>query len=211
MNSRASVVVLLFVLIGVFIFMIVDTKKERLEDNNIEISTDVNQNNIEKKQEHDSSKMESETKTEIDNKNIEIIDDFAEEKSLSNQENDNIKNTAKDFVKAYCNFSEGVNPKTRLESVRSLMTNSLYEELNKIIDVETDLATEYYVYRNLNKIVIHTIIKKDDKISVGVSTFSDYLNSDLSTQIEDAPQDYTLTLTKDNGEWIIESCVENFK
>ena len=191
--------------------MIVDTKKERLEDNNIEISTDVNQNNIEKKQEYDSSKMESETKTEIDNKNIEIIDDFAEEKSLSNQENDNIKNTAKDFVKAYCNFSEGVNPKTRLESVRSLMTYSLYEELNKIIDVETDLATEYYVYRNLNKIVIHTIIKKDDKISVGVSTFSDYLNSDLSTQIEDAPQDYTLTLTKDNGEWIIESCVENFK
>ncbi len=192
-------------------FMIVDTKKERLKDNDIEISTDVNQNNIEQKQEGNNDKIESEIKTETDNKDIEIVDVCIEEKSLSKQENNNIKNTVKDFVKGYCNVSEGINPKTRLESFRSLMTNSLYEELNKIIDVETDLATEYYVYRNLNKIVIHTIIKKDDKISVGVSTFSDYLNSDLSTQIEDAPQDYTLTLIKDNDEWIIESCVENFK
>ena len=122
-----------------------------------------------------------------------------------------VKEMVEKFIIAYCSVSEGVDPKTRLESVKSLMTTSLYEELNKIINVETDLATEYYVYRNINKIVVHTIETTNGKIKVGVTVFSDYLNKDLSTQIEDAPQDYTITLVKKNNNMIIDSCTENFK
>lgn len=87
----------------------------------------------------------------------------------------------------------------------------MYEELNKQIDVEVNLATEYYVYRNINKIVIHNVQNKENEVVVSTSVFSDWINNDLSTQIEDAPQDYTLTLTKENDNWIIKSFVENFK
>ncbi len=207
MNSRFSLIILLIVLVFCFIFIFADMRNNKLDSTSkVNVETIQNEDLLDKEQTYQS---ENEKNNNI--KDIEIIKDYAEEKSISKEENNKIKNTVENFIISYCSISEETNPKTRLESVKSLMTNSLYEELNNIINVETDLATEYYVYRNINKIVIHDISKIDEKISVGVSVFSDYLNSDLSTQIEDAPQDYTLTLASYNGEWIIESCVENFK
>lgn len=205
MNSRSNMIILLFVLIGSFVFMAMDINKEK--SNNADVNTIQDEVTYENKESSD--KLEN--KKEEDNKDIKIIKDYAKEKSLSNKENDNIKDIVEDFIIAYCSVSEDINPKTRLESVKHLIKYSLYKELNKVIDIETDLATEYYVYRDINKIIIHNVSRDKDKINVEVVVYSDYLDVDLSTQAEDVSQDYMLTLEKDNDSWIIDSCIENFK
>lgn len=206
MNSRASLVVLLLVLIASGFYIAIDSSKDKVKNKSETDSTNVIQQYSLKEKNNTLDKKQIE-----DKKNIEVIKDFAKENSLSDEENNNIKNTVEAFLKAFCSISEGSNPKTRLESVKASINPSLYEELNKQIDVESNLATEYYVYRNINKIVIHNIQKKENEVSISTSVFSDWINNDLSTQIEDAPQDYTLTLTKENNNWIIKSFVENFK
>ena len=205
MNSRSNMIILLFVLIGSFVFMAMDINKEK--SNNADVNTIQDEVTYENKESSD--KLEN--KKEEDNKDIKIIKDYAKEKSLSNKENDKIKDIVEDFIIAYCSVSEDINPKTRLESVKHLIKYSLYKELNKVIDIETDLATEYYVYRDTNKIIIHNVSRDKDKINVDVVVYSDYLDADLSTQAEDVSQDYMLTLEKDNDSWIIDSCIENFK
>ena len=205
MNSRSNIIILLFVLIGSFVFMAMDINKEK--SNNADVNTIQDEVTYENKESSD--KLEN--KKEEDNKDIKIIKDYAKEKSLSNKENDKIKDIVEDFIIAYCSVSEDINPKTRLESVKHLIKYSLYKELNKVIDIETDLATEYYVYRDINKIIIHNVSRDKDKINVDVVVYSDYLDADLSTQAEDVSQDYMLTLEKDNDSWIIDSCIENFK
>ncbi|MCR1821876.1 hypothetical protein [Terrisporobacter muris] len=205
MNSRSNMIILLFVLIGSFVFMAMDINKEK--SNNADVNTIQDEVTYENKESSD--KLEN--KKEEDNKDIKIIKDYAKEKSLSNKENDKIKDIVEDFIIAYCSVSEDINPKTRLESVKHLIKYSLYKELNKVIDIETDLATEYYVYRDINKIIIHNVSRDKDKINVDVVVYSDYLDADLSTQAEDVSQDYMLTLEKDNDSWIIDSCIENFK
>lgn len=206
MNSRASLVVLLLVLIASGFYLAIDSSKDKSKNKNETDNTNVIQQYSLKEKNDTLDKKQIE-----DKKNIEVIKDFAKENSLSDEENNNIKNTVEAFLKAFCSISEGSNPRTRLESVKASINPSLYEELNKQIDVEANLATEYYVYRNINKIVVHNIQKKENEVSVSTSVFSDWINNDLSTQIEDAPQDYTLTLTKENNNWIIKSFVENFK
>ncbi|WP_343118170.1 hypothetical protein [Romboutsia sp. MSSM.1001216sp_RTP31141st1_F12_RTP31141_220114] len=206
MNSRASLVVLLLVLIASGFYIAIDSSKDKVKNKSETDNTNVIQQYSLKEKNNTLDKKQIE-----DKKNIEVIKDFAKENSLSDEENNNIKNTVEAFLKAFCSISEGSNPRTRLESVKASINPSLYEELNKQIDVESNLATEYYVYRNINKIVIHNIQKKENEVSVSTSVFSDWINNDLSTQIEDAPQDYTLTLTKENSNWIINSFVENFK
>lgn len=206
MNSRASLVVLLLVLIASGFYIAIDSSKDKVKNKSETDSTNVIQQYSLKEKNDTLDKKQIE-----DKKNIEVIKDFAKENSLSDEENNNIKNTVEAFLKAFCSISEGSNPRTRLESVKASINPSLYEELNKQIDVEANLATEYYVYRNINKIVIHNIQKKENEVSISTSVFSDWINNDLSTQIEDAPQDYTLTLTKENNNWIIKSFVENFK
>ena len=205
MNSRSNMIILLFVLIGSFVFMAMDINKEK--SNNADVNTIQDEVTYENKESSD--KLEN--KKEEDNNDIKIIKDYAKEKSLSNKENDKIKDIVEDFIIAYCSVSEDINPKTRLESVKHLIKYSLYKELNKVIDIETDLATEYYVYRDINKIIIHNVSRDKDKINVDVVVYSDYLDADLSTQAEDVSQDYMLTLEKDNDSWIIDSCIENFK
>ena len=205
MNSRSNMIILLFVLIGSFVFMAMDINKEK--SNNADVNTIQDEVTYENKESSD--KLEN--KKEEDNKDIKIIKDYAKDKSLSNKENDKIKDIVEDFIIAYCSVSEDINPKTRLESVKHLIKYSLYKELNKVIDIETDLATEYYVYRDINKIIIHNVSRDKDKINVDVVVYSDYLDADLSTQAEDVSQDYMLTLEKDNDSWIIDSCIENFK
>ena len=211
MNSRASVVVLLFVLIGSFIFLTFDRVKENANNTNELVNINTQVEEPEQSIKSNDSLDDKLKNNEESINDIEIVKDYAQEKSISKKENDKIKNTVKEFMIAYCSVSEEINPKTRLESVKSSMTPSLYEELNKVIDIETDLSTEYYVYRNVNQIIIHEVSKDSGKIKVGVAINSDYLNSDLSVQMEDATQDYVLTLEKDNDNWIIDSCVENFK
>lgn len=206
MNSRASLVVLLLVLIASGFYIAIDSSKDKVKNKSETDNTNVIQQYSLKEKNDTLDKKQIE-----DKKNIEVIKDFAKENSLSDEENNNIKNTVEAFLKAFCSITEGSNPRTRLESVKASINPSLYEELNKQIDVEANLATEYYVYRNINKIVIHNIQKKENEVSVSTSVFSDWINNDLSTQIEDAPQDYTLTLTKENDNWIIKSFVENFK
>lgn len=206
MNSRASLVVLLLVLIASGFYIAIDSSKDKVKNKSETDNTNVIQQYSLKEKNDTLDKKQIE-----DKKNIEVIKDFAKENSLSDEENNNIKNTVEAFLKAFCSITEGSNPRTRLESVKESINPSLYEELNKQIDVEANLATEYYVYRNINKIVIHNIQKKENEVAVSASVFSDWLNNDLSTQIEDAPQDYTLTLTKENNNWIIKSFVENFK
>lgn len=154
MNSRASLVVLLLVLIASGFYIAIDSSKDKSKNKS---ETD----NINVIQQY-SLKEKNDTldKKQIDNKkNIEVIKDFAKENSLSDEENNNIKNTVEAFLKAFCSITEGSNPRTRLESIKTSINPSLYEELNKQIDVESNLATEYYVYRNINKIVIHNIQK----------------------------------------------------
>lgn len=211
MNSRARVVVLLFVLIGSFIFLAFDRSKENANNTNELVNVNTQVEELEQSIKSDDSLDNSSENNAESINDIEIVKDYAQENSFSKKENDKIKNTVQDFMIAYCSVSEDIDPKTRLKSVKSLLKPSLYEELNKVIEIETDLATEYYVYRNINKMIIHSVSKKDDKINVGVVVYSDYLNIDLSTQTEDAAQDYILTLTKENGNLIIDSCVENFK
>lgn len=206
MNSRASLVVLLLVLIASGFYLAIDSSKDKVKNKSETDNTNVIQQYSLKEKNDTLDKKQIE-----DKKNIEVIKDFAKENSLSDEENNNIKNTVEAFLKAFCSITEGSNPRTRLESVKASINPSLYEELNKQIDVEANLATEYYVYRNINKIVIHNIQKKENEVSVSTNVFSDWINNDLSTQIEDAPQDYTLTLTKENDNWIIKSFVENFK
>ena len=204
-------IILLFVLIGAFIFIFLDKDKDKnieTSNNNTHVKTELNKDNVLSESNNSENNKDNQTK---ENKDIEISYQNLEDKNISSNDSKIIKEIVEKFIIAYCSVSEGLNPKTRLESVKSLMTTSLYEELNNIINVETDLATEYYVYRNINKIVVHTIETTNGKIKVGVTVFSDYLNKDLSTQIEDAPQDYTITLVKKNNNMIIDSCTENFK
>lgn len=204
-------IILLFVLIGAFIFIFLYKDKDKnIEtlNNNTHIQTELNKDNVLSESNNSENNKDNQTK---ENKDIEISYQNLEDKNISSNDSKMVKEMVEKFIIAYCSVSEGINPKTRLESVKSLMTTSLYEELNNIINVETDLATEYYVYRNINKIVVHTIETTNGKIKVGVTVFSDYLNKDLSTQIEDAPQDYTITLVKKNNNMIIDSCTENFK
>lgn len=198
------VLISMFFLFGLFI----------MKDNKEVIKNDKTNTSIENSHSKEESKDEVNTfslEENKDKKEVEVIKDFAKDKSLSEEENNNIKNTVESFLKAYCSISEDINPKTRLEAVKGLIKPSLYEELNKQINVETDLATEYYVYRNLNKIAIHSVQNKDNKVSVDTIVFSDWINSDLSTQIEDAPQDYILTLVKEDDNWVIDSFIERFK
>lgn len=206
-------IILLFVLIGAFIFIFLDKGKDKdknieTSNNNKHVQTELNKDNV--LSESNNSENNKDNQTE-ENKDIEIIYQNLEDKNISSNDSKMVKEIVEKFIIAYCNVSEGINPKTRLESVKSLIETSLYDNLSNIINTETDLATEYYVYRNINKIVVHTIEKTNGKIKVGVTVFSDYLNKDLSTQIEDAKQDYTITLVKKNNNMIIDSCIENFK
>lgn len=190
-----------------FGFFVVKDNKEVAKNEKPSTQIESNQSKEENKDEVSTFSLEANS----DKKEVEVIKDFAKDKSLSDEDNNKIKDTVEAFLKAFCSISEGSNPRTRLESVKASINPSLYEELNKQIDVEANLATEYYVYRSINKIVIHNVQNKENEVVVNTSVFSDWINNDLSTQIEDAPQDYTLTLAKENDNWIIKSFVENFK
>lgn len=210
-NRTWMLLVILVSMFFLFGFFIMRDNKEVIKDDKPDTNTE---NNYSKEEIKDKVKDEVNTfsaKENNDKKEVEVIKDFAQDKSLNKEENNNIKDTVESFLKAYCSISKDINPKTRLESVKGLIKTSLYEELNKQIDVETDLATEYYVYRNLNKIAIHNVQIKYNKVLVDTIVFSDWINSDLSTQIEDAPQDYMLTLVKENNNWVIDSFTERFK
>ncbi|MGX4601687.1 hypothetical protein [Faecalimicrobium sp. JNUCC 81] len=208
--GRSGTWILLIVLMSMFFlfgFFIMKDNKEVVKNDKPNANIESNHSKEENKDEVNTFSLEENK----DKKEVEVIKDFAQDKSLSEEDNNTIKNTVESFLRAYCSINEDINPKKRLEAVKGLIKSSLYEELNKQIDVETALATEYYVYRNLNKIAIHSVQNKDNKVLVDTIVFSDWVNSDLSTQIEDAPQDYILTLVKEDDNWVIDSFTERFK
>lgn len=181
-------------------------KEENIKDENTNTET----NKIE------NTKSESNKKEEIEVKDItNPIDE------LSTKDNEDVRNTAITFVKAFANYYDKNDTvekriQTRIDNVKDLLYEELYKSTRAGVESEAMHQGKEFTYRKLEGIRIYEAYKEGDKVHINLETFSTYYDIFMKPQSihssdRYSTSDFKFTLVKSNGKWIIQDFTETFK
>lgn len=181
-------------------------KEENIKDENTNTET----NKIE------NTKSESNKKEDIEVKDItNPIDE------LSTKDNEDVRNTAITFVKAFANYYDKNDTvekriQTRIDNVKDLLSEELYKSTRAGVESEAVHQGKEFTYRKLEGIRIYEAYQEGDKVHINLETFSTYYDIFMKPQsIHSSDRYYTsdfkFTLVKSNGKWIIQDFTETFK
>lgn len=181
-------------------------KEENIKDENTNTET----NKIE------NTKSESNKKEEIEVKDItNPIDE------LSTKDNEDVRNTAITFVKAFANYYDKNDTvekriQTRIDNVKDLLSEELYKSTRAGVESEAVHQGKEFTYRKLEGIRIYEAYQEGDKVHINLETFSTYYDIFMKPQSihssdRYSTSDFKFTLVKSNGKWIIQDFTETFK
>lgn len=185
-------------------------KEETIQDKNIDKNTNTETNKVEDTQ------SESNKKDVIEVKDITNLI-----KGLSLKDNEDVRNTAITFVKAFSNYYDKNNTvekriQTRIDNVKDLLSEKLYKSTRAGVESEAAHQGKEFTYRKLEGIRIYEAYQETDKVHINLETFLTYYDIFMKPQSihssdRYSTSDFKFILVKSNGKWIIQDFTETFK
>ncbi len=143
------------------------------------------------------------SKEYMDTNQVNNSSKIDEKPSDINQVKKDTMDIVEKFVRAYHLISKD-NNLNRLDSVKNLIVEPLYLEMNESVKLEENMPKNGYVYRNINDLTIVDFKNNDDgTIMWTANAWSDWSDEKNNITDENIMTKYTILLINENGNWKI--------